>query len=143
PLLRILPASGVQPYIAAWAAVLENISPHRGVPPGPAGQERPLSPHISAKVCCMRFGRHWTSLCFASSSGASQPPVWFVYLRPRACLQLPSDSTPRWTPLPLARGSYCQAHSGLAPPSCHSCRSHKKKLKNTRVLQLLSFRLAA
>ena len=28
--------------------------------------------------------------------------MWFLYVRPEVCLRLPSDSTSRWTPLPLA-----------------------------------------
>ncbi|WP_207644247.1 hypothetical protein, partial [Thermotalea metallivorans] len=43
------------------------------------------------------------------------------------CLRLPSDSTSRWTPLPLANGSHCQAHSGLSPPSYCPCRAHMKE----------------
>ncbi|HZK24880.1 MAG TPA: hypothetical protein VFC74_05790, partial [Oscillospiraceae bacterium] len=43
------------------------------------------------------------------------------------CLWLPSDSTSRWTPLPLANGSHCKAHSGLSPPSYRPCRAHQKE----------------
>ncbi|MGX6965178.1 hypothetical protein ACWN8N_11595, partial [Tetragenococcus halophilus subsp. halophilus] len=41
-------------------------------------------------------------------------------------LQLPSDSTSQWTPLLLANSSYCQACSGLSPPSYRPCRAHQK-----------------
>src|SRR5690606_4620889 len=50
----------------------------------------------------------------------------------RVCLRLPSDSASRRTPLPLANSSYCQACSGLSPPSYRPCRAHYKK----RPLQL-------
>ncbi|MBE6051828.1 MAG: hypothetical protein E7214_14570 [Clostridium sp.] len=46
-------------------------------------------------------------------------------LRPRICLRLPSDSTSRWTPLPLTSGSHYQAHNGLSPSSCCPCWAHK------------------
>ncbi|HAA34515.1 MAG TPA: hypothetical protein DCD97_04305, partial [Firmicutes bacterium] len=45
------------------------------------------------------------------------------------CLRLPSDSTSRWTPLPSASGSHCQAHSGLSPPSYRPCRAHINKIR--------------
>ena len=48
----------------------------------------------------------------------------FLFIGPGFCLRLPSDSTSRWTPLPLANGSHCQAHSGLSPPSYCPCRAH-------------------
>ena len=40
-------------------------------------------------------------------------------------IRLPLDSTSRWTPLPSANTSYCQACSGLSPPSCRPSRAHK------------------
>jgi hypothetical protein len=45
------------------------------------------------------------------------PRMRFLFIRSGLCLRLPSDSTSRWTPLPLASGSHYQAHSGLSPPS--------------------------
>ena len=42
-------------------------------------------------------------------------------------IRLPSDSTSRWTPLPSAGVSHCQARNGLSPSSCHPCRVHLKK----------------
>src|SRR5215210_7293787 len=41
----------------------------------------------------------------------------FLFVSPNVCLLLPSDSTSRWTPLHLAKTSYCKASSGLAPYS--------------------------
>ena len=32
------------------------------------------------------------------------PYMQFLFVRPGLCLRLPSDSTSRWTPLPLANG---------------------------------------
>jgi len=51
----------------------------------------------------------------------------FLFVRPRLCLRLPSDSQSPTTPLPLANDSYYQAHSGLAPPSYRPCRAHMEK----------------
>ena len=42
-------------------------------------------------------------------------------------IQLPSDSTSRWTPLSSANASYCQVRSGLSPPSSYPCWVHQKK----------------
>lgn len=49
-----------------------------------------------------------TSLCLASSSGCARL-MRFVFLGARVCRRLPSDSTSRWTPLPLASGCHDQA----------------------------------
>ena len=46
---------------------------------------------------------YWTSLCVASSSHVPCL-MMFVFLGSEVCLRLPSDSTSRWTPLPLASG---------------------------------------
>ena len=54
------------------------------------------------------------------------PYMQFLFVRPRLCRGLPSDSTSRWTPLPLANSSYCQVCSGLSPPSSSACRAHSK-----------------
>src|SRR5690606_25191342 len=51
---------------------------------------------------------NWISLCHASSSHAICL-MMFVFLGPKVCLQLPSDSTSRWTPLLLASGWPLQA----------------------------------
>ena len=75
----------------------------------------------------MGFGQYWTSLCLASSSVPSQPCIQFLFVSSRVCVRLPSDSTSPWTPLSFANSSYCQACSGLSPPSLHPCRAHIKK----------------
>ena len=51
----------------------------------------------------------------------------FLFVGPGLCLRLPSDSTSRWTPLPLANASCYRARSGLAPPSYRPCRAHNYK----------------
>ncbi|QTJ55373.1 hypothetical protein FE334_06410 [Dolosigranulum pigrum] len=50
----------------------------------------------------------------------------FLFGDASICLQLPSDSTSRWTHLSLASSSYDQVCSGLSPPSCPPCRAHQK-----------------
>ena len=77
-------------------------------------------------IYLVKFGQYWTSLCFASSSASRRPYMHFLFVGSGLCLRLPSDSTSRWTPLPLANSSYCQACSGLAPPSYRPCRAHKQ-----------------
>ena len=51
----------------------------------------------------------------------------FLFVSASICFQLPSDSTSRWTPLPSANSSYCQACSGLSPPSYRPCWAHNQK----------------
>ncbi|MCX6990467.1 MAG: hypothetical protein NTX49_05325, partial [Chlamydiae bacterium] len=41
-------------------------------------------------------------------------------------LWLPSDSTSRWTPLPVANSSPYRAYRRLSLPSIVSCQSHQK-----------------
>lgn len=55
------------------------------------------------------------------------PYMQFLFVRPRFCFRLPSDSASQRTPLPLANSSYCQVCSGLSPPSDNACRAHNKK----------------
>ena len=47
----------------------------------------------------------------------NMPYIRFLFVRPRLCLRLLSDSVSRRTPLSLANSSYCQVCSGLPPPS--------------------------
>ena len=89
-------------------------------------------PRVSATtftscICCiytLKFGQYWTLLCIGSSSVSSMPCMQFLFVRPRLCRRLPSDSASRRTPLPLANSSYCQVCSGLSPPSDCACRAH-------------------
>ena len=85
---------------------------------------------FASYICCiytLKFGQYWTSFCYGNSSVSSMPYMQFLFVRPRLCLRLPSDSTSRWTPLPLANSSYCQVCSGLSPPSDSACRAHIAK----------------
>ena len=52
--------------------------------------------------CCIR-SVYGTSFCLANLS-YSFCLMMFVFLRPEICRRLLSDSTSRWTPLPLANG---------------------------------------
>ena len=85
---------------------------------------------FTSYICCiyaLKFGQYWTSFCVGNSSVSSTPSIQFLFVRPRFCLRLPSDSASRRTPLPLANSSYCQACSGLSPPSYYTCRAHNIK----------------
>jgi hypothetical protein len=73
------------------------------------------------------LGHYGTLLCDASSSSHAMPYIRFLFIGPRVCLQLPSDSTSRWTPLPLANSSCCQACSKFAPPSYRPCRAQSSR----------------
>ena len=86
-------------------------------------------------ICCIYtigFGQYWTSLCLASSSALYMPSMQFLFVRPRVCYGLTSYSTSRWTHLPFANSSYCQACSGLSPPSyCPFGANHNKTRNDT------------
>ena len=73
------------------------------------------------------FGQYGTLSCLADSSVLYMPYMRFLIVRPRVCFRLTSDSTSRWTPLPSANTSYCQACSGLSPPSYCPFRANQKK----------------
>jgi hypothetical protein len=82
---------------------------------------------IPSTRCIYRlsFGQYRISFCFANSSFSVRPYMQFLFIEPGFCLWLLSDSTSRWTPLPSANSSCCQAYSGLSPPGYRSCRAHK------------------
>ncbi len=88
-------------------------------------------------IYCRRFVQYWTLLCCASSSLSSQPYMRFLFVSASVCVRLPSDSTSQWTPLPFTNSSYCQACSGLSPPSYHPCRAHTKKEADSHQLLFL------
>ena len=100
---------------------------------------------FASYICCiytLKFGQYWTSFCYGNSSVSSMPYMQFLFVRPRLCLRLPSDSTSRWTPLPLANSSYCQVCSGLSPPSDSACRAHiAKSLENIAFSRLFVVRV--
>jgi len=61
----------------------------------------------------------------------------FLFVGSGLCLQLPSVSASRRTPLPLANASYYQARSGLTPPSYRPCRAHKEKAQHSIIYAVL------
>ena len=67
------------------------------------------------------------------------PLMQFLFVRPRLCLRLPSDSASRRTPLPSANSSYCQVCSGLSPPSDNACRAHINKTEVRHHFRFLLF----
>ena len=82
---------------------------------------------FTSYICCiytLKFGQYGTLFCHGNSSVSSMPLMQFLFVRPRFCLRLPSDSVSRRTPLPSANSSYCQVCSGLSPPSDNACRAH-------------------
>ena len=96
----------------------------------PARPPRVSVTTFTSYICCiyaLKFGQYWTSFCLGNSSVSNTPYIQFLFVRPRLCRGLPSDSTSRWTPLPLANSSYCQVCSGLSPPSDSACRAHQKQ----------------
>ena len=96
----------------------------------PARPPRVSVTTFTSYICCiytLKFGQYGTLFCIGNSSVPSMPYMQFLFVRPRLCRRLPSDSTSRWTPLPLANSSYCQVCSGLSPPSFNACRAHYQK----------------
>ena len=85
---------------------------------------------FTSYICCiytLKFGQYRTSFCIGNSSVSSMPYMQFLFVGPRFCLRLLSDSASRRTPLSLANSSYCQACNGLSPSSGYACRAHFKK----------------
>ena len=84
---------------------------------------------FTSYICCiyaLNFGQYRTLFCHANSSISKRLFMQFLFVRPRFCLRLLSDSASRRTPLSLANSSYCHACSGLSPPCCIACRAHRK-----------------
>ena len=94
------------------------------------------------RIYCIGFVQCWTSSCVADLSALIQPHIRFLFIGSGLCLRLPSDSTSQWTPLPLANGSHCQAHSGLSPPSYRPCRAHHKRKRPAVSSRALPFSIA-
>ena len=78
-------------------------------------------------IYALKFGQYRTLFCLANSSVSSMPYMQSLFVRPRLCFGLPSDSASRRTLLPSANSSYCHACSGLSPPCCIACRAHQQK----------------
>ena len=94
---------------------------------------------FTSYICCiyaLNFGQYRTLFCLANSSISKRLFfMQFLFVRPRFCLRLLSDSASRRTPLSLANSSYCHACSGLSPPSYYACRAHKQKALKTHCFQ--------
>jgi len=89
-------------------------------------------------TCCIR-SVYRTLFCLANSS-YKMCLMMFVFLRPEICLRLPSDSTSRWTPLPLANGWQLIApitdlHRQIYSP----CTAHQKKRARKYIRTLFKF----
>ena len=82
-------------------------------------------PHL---LCSYKCGSYLTLLYFANSSLRTQPYMRFLSVGPEVCLQLPSDSSSRKTPLlfsyTLPTTWVC---SGLAPVRARPWRANKNK----------------
>ena len=92
---------------------------------------------FTSYICCiyaLKFGQYWSSFCVANSSLSKR-------LLCRSCSSdrgFASDffQTPphNGRPYSSANSSYCQACSGLSPPSCNTCRAHiQKSLSEARL----------
>ena len=113
-------------HCTVWAGV--NLSVLRPIARPPQLRTVTFLSYI-CHIYTAEFGQYWTLLCLASSSAPHMPYMWFLFVRPRVCFRLTSYSTSRWTHLPLANSSYCQACSGLTPPSyCPFWANYKKRL---------------
>ncbi len=55
------------------------------------------------------------------------PHMRFLFVDTWFCLDLPSDSASRRTPLVSANSSYCQVCSGLSPPRFAPCWAHTRR----------------
>ena len=83
-------------------------------------------------ACCIYTS---DSVTLGASSCFADLPILvclmqFLFVRPVVCLQLPSDSVSRRTPLSLAmRLVLYLLRSGLSPVRTRSCRAHPKKYR--------------
>ena len=77
-----------------------------------------------------------------------QPYMQFLFVRPEVCpagdlstpaIRLSSDSTSRWTPLPLTNPSHCRAVSGLSPYRTCAHRAHAKNSRHCQWRLFLSY----
>ena len=96
---------------------------------------RPLTP------LCIPISVHGSSIIKSALTVSVRHPIGhmqFLFVRPRLCRGLPSDSASRWTPLSSANSSYCQACSGLSPPS-NSASERSKKRRPLRVVGVFFF----
>src|SRR5690606_34544536 len=84
--------------------------PHvRETSPGKNDNFHPI--YLLHLPCCLRAVSDFDLLCNLIRTALALYDMYFLFVRPGFCRRLPSDSTSRWTPLPLANTSYCQARS--------------------------------
>ena len=146
-----IPQSGVAPLVGlvSWDIQLSQIGHlrFRLLPLLPDIHSEPApQPFIPRHQCPLHIGhpevanpatdKHFRFLHYCSNDIVNITAFYVISVRrfrslpakaPHLDIRLPSDSTSRWTPLPSANASYCRARSGLAPPSCCSCRAHQNK----------------
>ena len=94
-------------------------------------------PHL---LCSYKCGSYLTLLYFANSSLRTQPYMRFLSVGPEVCLQLPSDSSSRKTPLlfsyTLPTTWVC---SGLAPVRARPWRANKMPLQAFPPIAAISY----
>ena len=100
-------------------------------------QDLPGYSHILSLFTCRIYRKRFRvaiGLCFVwQTYPRSRPYMRFLFVRPEFCplgdlstpkIRLSSDSTSRWTPLPLAKSSHYRATSGLSPYRTCAHRAH-------------------
>ena len=102
-------------------------------------QDLPGYSHILSLFTCRIYRKRFRvaiGLCFVwQTYPRSRPYMRFLFVRPEFCplrdlstlkIRLSSDSTSRWTPLPLAKPSHYRATLGLSPYRMCAHRAHQK-----------------
>ena len=105
-------------------------------------QDLPGYSHILSLFTCRIYRERFRvaiGLCFVMQTYPRwRPYMRFLFVRPEFCplgdlstpnIRLSSDSTSRWTPLPLAKSSRYRATSGLSP--YRTC-AHRAHIRDTR-----------
>ena len=103
-------------------------------------QDLPGYSHILSLFTCRIYHKRFRvaiGLCFVMQTHPPlRPYMRFLFVRPEFCpsgdlstpeIRLSSDSTSRWTPLPLANPSRYRADSGLSPYRTCAHRAHMQK----------------
>ena len=103
-------------------------------------QDLPGYSHILSLFTCRIYRKRFRvaiGLCFVMQTHPRlRPYMRFLFVRPEFCplgdlstpnIRLSSDSTSRWTPLPLAKSSRYRATSGLSPYRTCAHRAHIMK----------------
>ena len=108
-------------------------------------QDLPGYSHILSLFTCRIYRKRFRvaiGLCFVQQTYPRlQPYMRFLFVRPEFCplgdlstpkIRLSSDSTSRWTPLPLAKPSHYRAASGLSPYRMCAHPAHYNTIPNRR-----------